>query len=155
MPTNAPAPVLPTNDLTILRRLNEAKLRAERNVNDPSNWIYVANAGPNADQPWAPDFQNGFFNVGGTRCLLRYRFLRPYDPDTTENAVQLQGSVAGGTLGLTIFTLLYPQWFPDGTPNPQTFTLDSDKHLTCHDDGGGLVMVTVQGATGDVIYGFV
>jgi hypothetical protein len=121
----------------------------ERNVADPNEWIYVGSGAP------APDFQNGFFNVGSPRCLLRYRFLRPYDPDTEQDAVQLQGSIAGGSVGLTIFTLKYPFWLPDGTDNWQTFTLDSDIHLTCCDDDGNLVVISVVGATGEVVYGFV
>jgi hypothetical protein len=153
MANNAPAPIHPTDDLSILRVLNESRLRAERNVNDPNEWIYVGNQGPNANQPWAPDFQNGFFNVGPPRCLLRYRFLRPYDPDTIQNAVQVQGSVSGGSADSIIFTVLYPQWKPDGTPSPVTFTCDSNVYLTCCDDDGNLVIITIK-TTGDVIFGF-
>jgi hypothetical protein len=154
MGNNAPAPIHPTDDLSVLRALNESRLRAERNVNDPNEWIYVNNEGPNANQAWAPNWQNGFFNVGPPRCLLRYRFLRPYDPDTTQNAVQLQGSVSGGTPNAVIFTILYPQWMPDGTPNPITFTCDSNVYLTCCDDAGDLKIITIK-TTGDVVYGFV
>jgi hypothetical protein len=146
---NVPSPVRPTDADALLAVLSAQATKAERNVNDPNAWIYVGSGSP------APDFQNGFFNVLGSRVPLRYRFLRPYDPDTTQNAVQLQGSIAGGSAGATIFTLLSPLYAPDGTPNWQTFTMDYDTHLTCCDDSGNLVIVTVQGATGHVIFGFV
>jgi hypothetical protein len=156
---NIPAPVRPTDQDSVIGVLAAQGKALERNVNDPNTWIYVNNEGPDADQPWAPGFQNGFFNVGSPRTLLRYRFLRPYDPGTTQNAVQLQGSVSGGGDGLVIFTLLVPRWKPEdavGSPSGVTpFLLDGDIHLTCHDDSQALVGVTVQGSTGDVYQGFV
>ena len=151
---NVPSPVKPTDGDSVIGVLADSLRRVERNVNDPNQWIYVGNAGPNGDQPWAPDFQNGFFNVGAPRVLLRYRFLRPYDPDTTQNAVQLQGSVAGGSTGQTIFTLTQPYWEPDGTVHTPAYTMDSDVHLTCCNDSAALVVVTIQAATGHVILGF-
>ncbi len=152
---NAAAPIRPTDDDSVIGYLSGQAKAHERNVNDPNQWIYVGNQGPNGDQPWAPDFQNGFFNVGAPRVLLRYRFLRPYDPDTTQNAVQLQGSVAGGGDGLVVFTLTQPLWEPDGTIHTPAYTMDSDVHLTCCDDSAGLVVVTIQASTGDVYQGFV
>ncbi len=154
---NVAAPVRPTDADSVVGVLAAQSQKHERNVNDPNAWIYVGNAGPNADQPWAPDFQNGFFNVGAPRVLTRYRFLRPYDPDTTQNAVQLQGSVGGGATGQTIFTITQPLWQPQdavGSPSTPAYTMDSDVHLTCCDDSGDLVIVTIQGSTGHVILGF-
>jgi hypothetical protein len=148
-----PRGVAPTDDVSVLGGLNRRLERAERNTNDPHYWIYVGNY--NGDQPDAPAFENGFFNVGPPRTPLRYRFLRPYDPTTTQNAIQMQGSVAGGSPGLRIFTLKYPQWLPDGSGNWQPVLRDFDVHLTCCDDNGELVVVTIQGATGGVFYGFV
>jgi hypothetical protein len=137
--------------------------RVERNLADPAEWVYVGNEGPLADQPWAPDFQNGFFNVGGSRVPLRYRWLRPYDVDPPPfvlddaaydpHELQVQGSVAGGASGLTIFTVVRPYWTPDGVVTAQAVHFDYDRRLTAHDDDGALVVVTIQGATGDVVYG--
>ena len=162
--SNIPAPVRPTDDDAVIAVLSQQAKAAERNVNDPNLWIYVGNQGHATnsdltDQPWAPPFLNGFSNVGAPRVLLRYRFLRPYDPDTTQNAIQLQGSVTGGTLGLPIFKLVAPQWFPqdpvDAPSNTDPPVLDADVHLTCCDDSGDLVIVTIEAASGFVYYGFV
>jgi hypothetical protein len=152
--SNVPSPVRPTNTESVLGLLAAESKKHERNVNDPNQWIYVNNEGPNGDQPWAPVWQNGFFNVGPPRCLLRYRFLRPYDPDTTQNAVQLQGSVAGGVQGAVIFTIGQPYWAPDGTVTLIPVTFDSDVYLTCTDDSENLKVITIQ-TTGDVVLGFV
>jgi hypothetical protein len=123
--------------------------RSERQVADPTPWIYVGSGAP------APDFQNGFFNVGPPRVLLRYRFLRPYDPDAVQDAVQIQGSIGGGGDGLEIFTLLFPEYKPNGEDVWTTYTLDYDIHLTCTDDDANLVIISVIGATGKVYLGFV
>lgn len=159
--TNIPAPLKPTDTESVLGYLANQSQRHERNVNDPNEWIYVNNEGPLADQPWAPIWQNGFFNVGLPRCLLRYRFLRPYDPDTSQNAVQLQGSVAGGSDGAVIFTIgipLFNMTNPSVARTPETdlvpVTFDSDVYLTCTDDAGDLKIITVK-TTGDVVFGFV
>lgn len=155
---NIPSPIRPTDADAVLGVLAAESKKHERNVNDPNQWIYVGNEGPNADQPWAPSFENGFFNVGLPLCLLRYRFLRPYDPDTSQNAVQLQGSVGGGSLGLSIFTIQQPFWKPDAaidSPTMVAYSFDADIHLTCQDDGGSLVQVTIQASSGKVFYGFV
>jgi hypothetical protein len=144
-----PRSVPVTDDVAVLGSLHRRLERSERNSNDPLAWIYVGSGAP------APDFMNGFYNVGPPRVLLRYRFLRPYDPSSGQNAVQIQGSVTGGSPGLPIFRLAYPQWFPDGTADWQTFLLDYDVHLTACDDSGNLVVITVQGSTGYVIHGFV
>jgi hypothetical protein len=156
---NIPSPVRPTDAESVLGLLASDSKKHERNVNDPNEWIYVGNEGHATnpqlpDQPWAPPFQNGFFNVGAPRVLLRYRFLRPYDPYTTQNAVQLQGSVAGGSTGQVIFQLTQPLWSPDGTVHTPPYTMDSDVFLTCCDDSGLLVVVTIQ-STGNVYLGFV
>jgi hypothetical protein len=139
--------VAPSLDEILRSHETRITTEAERFLADPAAWIYVGSGAP------APDFQNGFFNVLGTKVPLRYRFLRPWDPDTTENAVQIQGSVAGGAMGLTIFTLKYPQVMPDGTPAWITATRDFDVQLTCSDDASNLVVVSVEGATGHVILG--
>ena len=146
---NIPSPIRPTDADAVIGTLAAESKKHERNVNDPNSWIYVGSGAP------APNFQNAFFNVLGTRVPLRYRFLRPYDPDTAQNAVQIQGSVSGGGDGLVIFTLLYPFYEPDNTPAWQPFVLDYDIHLTCTTDSGTLVVVTIEGATGDVYQGFV
>lgn len=151
---NIPAPLKPTDPDLIAAYLADQARKAERNVNDPNQWIYVNNEGPNGGQSWAPGWQNGFFNVGPPRCLLRYRFLRPYDPDTTQNAIQLQGSVAGGAAGQTIFTVGHPFWDPTGAVSLVTVTFDSDVYLTCTDDNADLKIITIR-TNGDVVYGFV
>jgi hypothetical protein len=136
--------------VTEILRSHETRIttEAERFLADPAAWIYVNSGAP------APDFQNGFFNVLGSRVPLRYRFLRPWDPSTTENAIQMQGSVGGGAAGLVIFTLLYPQVMPDGSAAWVTATRDYDVHLTACDDAGDLKIISVL-TTGDVVYGFV
>jgi hypothetical protein len=139
----------------ILRRHEERITRdAERFLADPLAWIYVGSGAP------APPFENGFFNVGGSRVPLRYRFLREWDPNLNPDtanplAIQVQGSVSGGATGLSICTLKYPRYMPDGTPAWVTAVRDYDVHLTCHDDSGTLIVVTIQGSTGKLIQGFV
>lgn len=152
--TNIPAPVRPTDTDSVIGLLASQSKFYERNVNDPNQWIYVNNEGPNGGQSWAPGWQSGFFNVGSPRCLLRYRFLRPYDPDTTQNAVQLQGSVGGGSDGATIFTIGQPFWDPTGAVTLIAVTFDSDVYLTCTDDDSNLKVVTIK-TNGDVVNGFV
>lgn len=158
MSSNVPAPIHQVDPDSLVRVLAEQQAKQQRNVNDPNVWIYVNNEGPNGDQPWAPPWQNGFFNVGPPRCLLRYRFLRPYDPDTTQSAVQLQGSVAGGATSATIFTIKRPLWAPgDDLDTPSglaAVTFDSNIYLTCTDDSADLKIITIQ-EDGDVVYGFV
>jgi hypothetical protein len=151
---NAPSPIKQTDADLVTEYLASQGRRQERNVNDPNEWIYVGNHGPNGDQPWAPDFVNGFFNVGPPRCLIRYRFLRPYDPDTTQNAVQLQGSYAGGSHLQTIFTIGHPFWQPDGTVTLLPVQFDSAIYLTCCDDSEAAKVVTIK-TNGDVVDGFV
>jgi hypothetical protein len=146
--------VAPSLDEILRSHETRITTEAERFLADPAAWIYVGSGAP------APDFLNGFSNVGGTLVPLRYRFLRAYDAEldpSTANplAIQVQGSVTGGSLGLPICQLLYPQTMPDGTPAWVPAIRDFDVHLTCTDDDSNLVIVTIQGATANLVYGFV
>lgn len=151
-----PAPLKQTDANTVIGYLADQARRQERHGADPTQWIYVGSGAP------APDFQNGFDNVGGARVPMRYRFLRPTDPfaDPTVNAnqIEIQGSVTGGAPGEVIFQLLEPFYYPDDTPAPgpfwQPITRDFDVHLAASDDTGGFVVMTVL-QTGEVVYGFV
>lgn len=98
----------------------------------PADWHYVGGSGE-------PAFQNSWANVGGTKAPLRYRFLAATDSASSAPAVQIQGSVVGGSTGTVIFTL--------------PVTRDYDVHLTACDDNGDLIVVTVK-ESGDVICGF-
>ena len=94
-------------------------------------WHYVGDT----DEP---EFQNGFDNAGGTKSPLRYRFLPAKDTDSQLPGLEIQGSVTGGDIGLTIFTL--------------PITLDYDVHLPASDDIGNFTPITVK-QSGDVIWG--
>lgn len=97
----------------------------------PSNWHYVGDT----DEP---AFQNGFDNVGGTKSPMRYRFLPAKDLDSSLPGIEIQGSVTGGSLGDTIFTL--------------PLTWDYDVHLPATDDIGTFTPLTVK-QNGDVVWG--
>lgn len=125
----------------------------EQSGNDPQEWVYVGSGSP------APDFQNGFYNIGGSEVPMRYRFLRTVDPDLdpnalTPNGIELQGAVAGGSDGDTIFTLLAPGYLPDGTPQWTAVNRDKALHLATCDSAGDFLVMTVK-TNGDVVYGFV
>lgn len=115
-----------------------------------ANWICVdghTNKEPGvAADAWkywtfqAPYWQNGFSNVGGSKQPLAFAFLPARDSLTDEPLIELVGSVTGGSLGDTIFTL--------------PVTRAYDRHRPATDDGGGYVPFTVK-QNGDVVYGFV
>lgn len=145
--------VLRTDETVILGDHETRIGDQERSGSDPKQWIYVGSGAP------APGFQNGFHNVGGSQVPMRYRFLRTLDPDLdpsiyTPNAIELQGAVTGGTLGQTIFTLLFPGYRPDGSAAWTPVTRDADIHVTACDEAGAFAVVTVL-TNGDVVYGFV
>lgn len=143
-------------DPTLIQADHEARIAGlEKSGFDPTAWIYVGSGAP------APAFQNGFHNVGGNRVPMRYRFLRPADPDldtygTTlnPNSIEIQGAVTGGSDGDTIFQLMEPRYLPDGTPAWTDVTRDKDVHLATCDNVGGFVVMTVL-QSGEVAYGFV
>ncbi len=98
-----------------------------------SDWHIVGDPGEAA-------FQNSWVNTGGSRVPMRWRFKAVKDPAADQPAIEVQGSVTGGTPGTTVFTL--------------PLTLDYDLHLAATDDGGSFVCVTIL-QSGDVVQGFV
>jgi hypothetical protein len=96
-----------------------------------ADWTYVGDTD-------APAFQNGWGNVGGTKAPMRYRYLPAKDTDSQLPCVEIQGSVTGGALGTTIFTI--------------PLTLDYDVHLPASDDMGTFTPFTVK-QNGDVVWG--
>lgn len=96
-----------------------------------AEWIYVGDTD-------APAFQNGWGNVGGTKAPMRFRWLPARDTDSMLPGVEIQGSVVGGGIGDTIFTL--------------PITYDYDVHLPATDDAGSFEVFTVK-QNGDVVWG--
>lgn len=93
-------------------------------------WVYVGSGDPLPDGPdldgnaIAPPFLNSWDNSGGGLQELRFRWLQG-------SGVEIQGSIAGGTLGSVVFVL----------PNSPLFRPDSGEiRLTATNDAGGLVV---------------
>lgn len=81
----------------------------------------------------APAFENGWSSAGGGFQALRFRWL-------LGGGVELQGSVTGGTLGTTVFTL------------PVGYRPDNEIRALASDDTGATVVIRIT-AAGAVILG--
>lgn len=100
--------------------------RLERRGAGP--WHYVGSGAPE------PDFQSPWQNLGGGKMNLRFRFA-------LGGGVELQGSVTGGALGTTVFTL------------PEPFRpIGGEVRLSGNDDLGELVVWQIL-VDGSVICG--
>ena len=111
----------------VIRPIREARLYTSKIF----HWIYVGDTD-------APAFQNGWGNVGDPKAPMRFRYLAARDTLTGLPGIEIQGSVVGGSVGTTIFTM------------PITF--DWDVHLPATDDAGSFEVFTVK-QNGDVMWG--
>lgn len=133
-------PIRPTVPVSLGFTADRARI-LERQEDGP--WIYVGLGILNNDGTFnpllpndltgvgtvpVPPFQNGWANAGGTKQRMRFKWL-------FQGGIEIQGSVAGGAVGTTVFTLpVGPYYRPD----------DGDLYRTAVDDSGQPIAYLIQ-----------